>query len=153
MKKLMIVCVMVCLAVAAYAQNMANEIASVYQPQHLKSEMNLRHETEPVQLLDYADLMPVFFGGDYALRSFMQSNNRYPAEALRADVQGTVYVSFVINENGRITNPIIVKGIGFGLDEEAVRLVKMMPEWSPAELGGKPIKMVVTLPIRFRLAG
>ena len=105
---------------------------------------------EPVQ---FADPMPEFPGGNEALQKFMASNIRYPQVCMELDVQGKVYVRFVVNTDGSIVNVEVLRGIKdcLELDKEAIRFVKSMPKWQPGILNGKPVKAYMTLPIRFHL--
>ena len=103
---------------------------------------------KPVTL---ADDQPAFPGGVEAYRTFLQRNVQYPEEAKARNRAGDVYVSFVVDEAGRLLDAEVVKGVGYGLDEEALRLVRLMPWWTPAHLAGKPVRVPATLRIRFSL--
>ncbi|MBX0290508.1 energy transducer TonB [Hymenobacter sp. HSC-4F20] len=97
-----------------------------------------------------AEEMPVFPGGAEGLQKFLRKELRYPDEALRRGVSGKVYVRFIITEEGRIRDAEIAKGLGAGLDEEALRLVRIMPWWSPGKIAGRPVWVAYTMPIIFR---
>ncbi|WP_167856321.1 energy transducer TonB [Hymenobacter metallicola] len=97
-----------------------------------------------------AEELPSFPGGEAAFTKFLRAKIQYPAAALNRGTSGKVHVSFVIDEQGHILDPKVVKGLGFGLDEEALRLVRIMPWWNPGKIGGKPVKVAYTLPIVFR---
>ncbi|WP_353719057.1 energy transducer TonB [Dyadobacter sp. 676] len=92
---------------------------------------------------------PEYPGGTPALYRFITTNLKMPGEAKRAGVSGRVYVSFLVEETGKITDVKVLKRLGFGCDEEAVRLVESMPEWKPGKLFGKPQKVRYFLPISF----
>lgn len=92
-----------------------------------------------------------FVGGLEALGVYLDKNLKYPAAARRANVSGTVYVQFVVSADGDIREPKIHKGIGFGCDEEALRVVLNMPKWNPGRQNGKPVAVQFNLPIRFEL--
>ncbi|WP_170934742.1 energy transducer TonB [Hymenobacter gelipurpurascens] len=94
--------------------------------------------------------MPSFPGGEEALRAFIRAKLQYPQEALHRRIAGKVYVSFLITEEGHIRDAAIVKGIGAGLDQEALRLVRIMPWWNPGKNAGQPVPVMYTLPIVFR---
>ncbi len=94
---------------------------------------------------------PQFPGGIRALSAYLAKTIRYPTAAHRANVQGKVFVSFVVNEYGSIQEPHILKGIGFGCDEEALRVVLNMPQWVPAKQNGKAVAVQYNLPIAFVL--
>ena len=82
---------------------------------------------------------------------FFAKNLTYPEAAVKANMQGVVYVGFTLTETGRIAGPKILKGIGYGCDEEAIRLTKLMPPWKPGRQNGKPVAIRYQLPIRFVL--
>ena len=94
---------------------------------------------------------PEFPGGMEALYKFIQDSLRYPKEALEKKIEGKVYVSFVVEKDGTITNPKILRDIGGGCGKEAVRMVMTMPKWLPGKQGGVPVRIVYNLPIRFVL--
>ncbi|MFN3380653.1 MAG: TonB family protein [Runella zeae] len=94
---------------------------------------------------------PEFVGGMKALGPYIQANMRYPAPAKRAYVSGKVFISFVVLKDGSFTDIRVIKGIGFGCDEEALRLVKTMPAWKPGMQDGKPVNVRYNLPIHFEL--
>lgn len=108
-------------------------------------------EKETEVLFTVVDEMPEFPGGDVAKFKFLATHIKYPVEAKEKKIQGTVYVSFVIDEEGTVTEVKVVKGIGYGCDEEAIRVVKLMPKWKPAKQKGKPVKIQQSLPIKFSL--
>lgn len=93
---------------------------------------------------------PEFPGGEEALTAFLKKNLKYPKEALRQQKSGTVFVGFIIDENGKLSDfEVKNKRIGFGLEEEALRVLKLMPNWKPRLLNGKPSTTWYTMPIRF----
>ncbi len=94
---------------------------------------------------------PEFVGGTRALMQFLGRNIKYPAAAARANVQGKVFVQFDISKTGETSNIRILKGIGFGCDEEAVRVVSIMPKWRPGQQMGKPVAVRFNLPVTFML--
>jgi protein TonB len=94
---------------------------------------------------------PEFPGGEEALMKYLTSNLRYPEQAKELDIQGTVFIEFVIEKDGSVTNVVVKRGIGGGCDEEAVRVVKSMPKWKPGKQRGKPVRVSYTLPVRFHL--
>ena len=96
---------------------------------------------------------PEFPEGEAAMFKFIAYNIEYPAEARAKDIQGVVVVSFVVNEEGKISDIAIIRDIGGGCGEEAVRVVKLMPDWKPGTTATGPAKTSYTLPFRFRLEG
>ena len=97
-----------------------------------------------------AEEMPAFPGGNAAMLAFLGRKTNYPAEALDHRVSGKVHVAFVVDADGRLRDPQVVRGLGYGLDEEALRLVRIMPWWTPGKINGQPVWVRVTLPIVFR---
>lgn len=94
---------------------------------------------------------PEFPGGEAARQKFLEDNLRYPQMAREAGIQGTVFVTFVVERDGSVTDVRILRGIGGGCDEEAVRVVSMMPRWEPGRQRGQPVRVQFNMPIRFRL--
>ena len=100
-----------------------------------------------------AEKMPEYPGGENALSKFVESNISYPQDAIDQDTEGTVNVSFVIDEKGKVTDPSVTgKAAGHGLDEEALKVVKEMPSWKPGMVKGKAVKTRLSLPVTFKLA-
>ncbi len=94
---------------------------------------------------------PEFPGGEEARQRFLEDNLRYPTMAREAGIQGTVFVTFVVETDGSVTDVRVLRGIGGGCDEEAVRVVNMMPRWEPGRQRGQPVRVQFNMPIRFRL--
>jgi TonB family protein len=105
------------------------------------------------QVLMFAEEMPEFPGGTDSLRNYLNRMIRYPELAKEAGVQGTVYINFTVEKDGSLTNVNVIKGIkeGMGLNEEAVRVVKGMPNWKPGKMNGRPVRVNMNIPVRFRL--
>lgn len=95
--------------------------------------------------------MPEFPGGEDALIKYLSKNLNYPDSALRAGVQGKVYISFTVKKDGSITNASVLRGIGAGCDEEALRVIRNMPEWIPGRQRGREVDVLFTIPIVFKL--
>jgi periplasmic protein TonB len=95
--------------------------------------------------------MPTFPGGDESRIKFLTDNIKYPQMAKESGIQGTVYVTFVIDERGRVADVKVLRGIGGGCDEEAIRVVKMMPPWNAGKQSGKPVRVQFNMPIKFTL--
>lgn len=94
---------------------------------------------------------PEYPGGNEAMFHFLARNLRYPSSAAKADVSGKVFVSFVVTDQGDIQDVSVLKGIGFGCDEEAVRVISKFPRWSPGRQNGQPVNVKYTVPINFQL--
>jgi protein TonB len=108
-------------------------------------------EVAEPEIFTIVEDMPSFPGGEQALFKYLGENTKYPSMAKDAGVQGVVYVTFVVMEDGSIESVKVLRGIGGGCDEEAVRVVKNMPSWSPGKQRGKPVRVQYNLPIRFIL--
>lgn len=96
--------------------------------------------------------MPEYPGGVNACVNFIKENVRYPAEAAAKGVQGRVIVQFVVDEEGAISNPRIVRSVDPALDAEAIRVIKLMPKWKPGMQRGQAVKVKYTLPVTFNLS-
>jgi TonB family protein len=103
------------------------------------------------QVYNAVEKMPTFPGGDEARIDFMMKNLKYPEQAKKNGVQGKVFVTFIVETDGSLTNVKVMRGIGAGCDEEAVRVIKLMPKWTPGIEKGKPVKVQFVLPIKFAL--
>jgi periplasmic protein TonB len=99
----------------------------------------------------YVEQMPTFPGGDTEMMKYLGKNIRYPAAAQRAGVEGLVVLSFVVSNTGEISDIQVVKALGAGTDEEAVRVVKSMPKWTPGKQNGRAVPVRYTLPVRFTI--
>ncbi len=97
------------------------------------------------------EVMPVYPGGEEERIKFLSSNVKYPEDAKKKGIQGTVFVTFVIEEDGSVGDVKVLRGIGGGCDEEAVRVVKMMPKWTPGRQSGKVVRVQFNMPLRFTL--
>lgn len=94
---------------------------------------------------------PEFIGGRVEMYKYLGENIQYPAAAQRANVSGRVFVKFIVEEDGSIGDVVVMKGIGFGCDEEAIRVVKSMPKWKPGVQNGKNVRVYNNMPIVYRL--
>jgi periplasmic protein TonB len=128
-------------------------------PMEKPDEGNGTQPEQPVEVKVAEDVIftsveqnPEFAGGMNALIRFLQKNLRYPSPAANAGVGGKVYMQFVVGQDGAIRNVDVLKGIGFGCDEEAQRVVKLMPYWSPGRQSGRAVSVKFTLPISFQLS-
>lgn len=104
----------------------------------------------PEPIFRTAEVMPQFVGGQEALLRYMQKNLRYPPQALRNNIDGRVFISFTVQADGSIADVEVVKGLGFGTDEEAARVVKNMPPWTPGRQNKHNVAVRYTMPITFR---
>jgi TonB family protein len=117
-----------------------------------KSKRNARNDTDYEDMvLTGVEQMPSYPGGADKMHKFLAENISYPQQAVESGIQGTVYVSFVVRKNGKLDEIKILSGIGGGCDEEASRIVKLMPRWTPGKKDGKLVDVLYTMPIVFRL--
>ena len=128
MKKLFII-----LLLAIFAINVSNA-------QRLKKD----------EILTTAEKAPKYIGGEKAMFEFIGQNLKYPAEAQRKNVQGKVFVKFVVRTDGTTSDMEVLKGIGYGCDEETKRVIGLL-KWIPAKEKGKPVNIYFTMPVSFVL--
>ncbi len=113
------------------------------------------HATEPLgatvesPVLTYAEQMPTFTGGEAALHRYLAAQIKYPAQAMQRGMSGQVVVQFIVDEQGRTLDPIVVKSTADDFNEEARRLIWLMPRWEPGREKGQPVRVRCTLPIVF----
>ncbi|MBK9320176.1 MAG: energy transducer TonB [Bacteroidetes bacterium] len=99
----------------------------------------------------WVEEMPNFPGGEAAMLKYLSTNIHYPAIAREENITGIVYISFVVDRNGEIDNIQMVKGIGGGCEEEAIRVIKKMPQWKPGKQNGRAVNVQYMLPVAFRI--
>lgn len=97
----------------------------------------------------FVEHQPEFPGGTNAMSKFVKANLKMPLQAKATRISGRVFISFVIEKTGEITHATVLKGLGFGCDSEAMRLVKSMPKWKPGRQNGQSVRVRYTLPIFF----
>ncbi len=109
-------------------------------------------EADETQEIFYVvESSPEFPGGDANLYKFLADNLKYPVAAREAGISGRVFLTFVVERNGSITDVRVLRGIGGGCDEEAIRVVESMPKWTPGKQRGVPVRVQFNLPIKFTL--
>jgi len=113
----------------------------------------LKVEKDKNGIYSNAEVMPEYPGGEAALSTFVENHIDYPQNAMDANTEGTVNVSFIVDEKGKVVEPMTVgNNPGNGLGDEAVKIVNKFPEWKPGTVKGKAVKTRLTLPITFKLA-
>ena len=95
--------------------------------------------------------MPEFPGGELALRKFIANAVKYPVIAQENGIQGKVYINFVVDKDGSVTNARVARGVDSSLDKEAIRVVNSLPKWKPGKQRGKAVRVSYTVPINFVL--
>lgn len=111
------------------------------------------HQLSEVVVKDFAsvDVLPEFPGGMKGWGDYLQSSLKYPDELRKNKITGRVILSFIVLKNGSITDIKVLRGIGYGADEEAIRVVKESPKWKPGTSNGEPVNVAYTIPIFFQL--
>ena len=112
-------------------------------------EKDTEYDKEEIVL--FPDEMPEFPGGMQALLKFISDAVEYPAVAQENGIQGKVYVNFVINANGQVSNASVLRGVDSSLDKEALRVVNSLPVWKPGKQSGRPVRVSFSVPISFVL--
>lgn len=121
-------------------------------PEPVRSEpLNKPQPVNSNRVYDVVEQMPSFPGGISGLRTYLNQNIRYPAEAQENCVQGRVVVSFVVGKDGHISDVTVLRSVDPSLDKEAVRVIRNMPRWTPGKQGGEPVKVRYNVPVSFRL--
>ena len=110
-----------------------------------------KEEAEEAQVFFILEEMPEFPGGEAALRAFIAKSINYPVIAQENGIQGKVYVTFVVDKDGGISEAKIARGVDPSLDKEALRVVNSLPKWKPGKQRGKPVRVSYTVPISFVL--
>lgn len=117
-----------------------------YIPQEIEEE-----EIVEAEIFTVVEAMPEFPGGMGKLMSYLGNNIKYPPLAKESGIQGRVFINFVVEPDGKISNVKVLRGIGGGCDEEAIRVVEAMPKWKPGMQRGKPVRVSYNLPVKFTL--
>jgi TonB family protein len=116
-----------------------------------KAQDTSKTYTAGVDVFTKVEVMPEFVGGHEAMTKFITANIKYPESSKTNKEEGTVLVQFVVDPAGKIILPKVVKGVSAALDAEALRVVHLMPAWTPGKQGGKAVNVAYTVPISFKL--
>ncbi|MCK9292053.1 MAG: energy transducer TonB [Bacteroidales bacterium] len=113
----------------------------------------VREEEEVIEqeIFTVVESMPEFPGGQAKMLEFIATNIKYPPMARESGIQGRVFVNFVVEPDGSVSGVTILRGIGGGCDEEAIRVIQSMPKWTPGRQRGKAVRVSFNLPVRFTL--
>ena len=123
-----------------------NEVIEEYVAPEVVDE-----EVVEQEIFKIVEEMPSFPGGEAKLMEYVSKNIKYPQIARETGIQGRVFVNFVVEPDGSVSNVTVLRGIGGGCDEEAMRVVKNMPKWKPGKQRGKAVRVQYMLPVNFRL--
>ncbi len=133
----------------------ASQVALAQQPDSLRMDTIVEEEVV-VETSEFfgciVETMPAFRGGEQKMFEFLGNNLVYPKEAKEAGIEGQVFVEFYIEKDGSVTDGKVLKGIGYGCDEEALRVIGIMPKWQPGMQRGKAVRVRYTMPINFKLS-
>lgn len=149
--------VLIAILVSALPINSVNAQKQTPEKQNVSKTANQETQKKPAEVTEedifqVVEKMPEYPGGEQARALYMVNSIKYPDAARKSGLQGTVYVTFVIEKDGEVTNVKVLRGIGGGCDEEAVRVVKNMPKWKPGEQKGEPVRVQFNVPIKFALS-
>ncbi len=103
------------------------------------------------EIFQFVEDQPAPVGGMKAFYEYVGKQMKYPAQARRMNIEGKVYVTFVVDKDGSLSDVRVLKGIGGGCDEEAVRVIQQAPKWKPGKQRGRPVRVRMQLPIIFKL--
>jgi periplasmic protein TonB len=123
--------------------------ASVLMAQNTKDSIAALQD---ISIWDVAENDPMFPGGEMAMLNFLVRNLKYPASAVDNGIQGKVFLRFVVEKDGSLTNIEVIRSLEKDCDNEAIRVVKLMPKWIPADHHGKKVRVRFVLPITFKLS-
>lgn len=123
----------------------------VQENTEVQAPVQREEEVVEEQIFTIVEDMPAYPGGELEMRKYLGKSSKYPQMAQDAGIQGTVFLTFEVDKDGKIKDVKVLRGIGGGCDEEAIRVVKAMPQWSPGKQRGKPVRVQFNLPVKFTL--
>ena len=123
-----------------------NEVIEEYIAPEVEEE-----EVVEAEIFTIVEEMPDFPGGVAKLQEYLVKNIKYPQMARESGIQGRVFVNFVVEPDGSVSHVNVMRSLGGGCDEEAMRVVKAMPKWKPGKQRGKPVRVSYILPVNFKL--
>lgn len=132
---------------SSYAEDQGTVVVTSHYSVQLTQTENVEPENE-IQITEY---QPEFPGGQAALLDFIRRNVRYPMIAQENGIQGRVIVQFVVNRDGSVTDPVVLRSVCPSLDREAVRVISSMPRWRPGMQSGRTVKATYSVPVSFKL--
>ena len=117
----------------------------------VSNEVEEMPEEKADEVFTIVEEQPSPIGGIKAFYDYVGKNLKYPSKAARMGVEGRVFVEFIVEKDGRLTDIKVAKGIGGGCDEEAVRVISSAPKWKPGKQRGNPVRVRMVMPIMFQL--
>jgi TonB family protein len=124
---------------------------NTFSQEGTKPTISNTEKHQEMEIVDFPDVDAEFPGGTYGLNRFIGANMTYPEESLKKNEEGKVFLSFVVKADGSIDSIQVERGVSKNLDNEAVRLLTIMPRWNPAEYNGRKVATRVRFPISFTL--
>ena len=143
--------VLVFISAGAWAVSASKDCSDEAKPVECLSGIN--EENDSTKVGKGVEENPSFPGGMEALMEWMSKNLKYPASAQENGIQGRVLVQFVVDKDGTVTEPKVIRPVHPAIDAEALRLMSIMPKWSPGKRDGQPVSVRFTLPVSFKLFG
>ena len=136
------------------SENKATEATESVKTQSVEAQAAETVANDNSEIYDGAvDVMPEYPGGINAMYEFIQKNLKYPESAKKKGIEGRVFVQFVVEKDGSLSSFQVLRGVSDDIDAEAVRVLKMMPNWKPGMMNGKPVRVNFTMPFKFQLTG
>lgn len=133
-------------AVTTVSEEQGQPYEVIWVPPVVETEV-----VDEIEIHEHVETMPEFPGGMTALMKYLGSNIKYPTISQEMGSAGRVIVQFVVNKDGSIANPTVVRGVDAYLDKEAIRVISSMPKWTPGVQNGKKVRVKYTVPVVFRL--
>jgi len=148
MKKILVIFILTLSFSIVKAQRLQKQDTTIYESYRLKTDTELRFAEEPRILLDS---FPEFKGGYEAYMRFIKRSMRYPINARKNHLQGKVFLDFIIEKDGHLSNVRVVRRISDDLNSEALRVMSVSPKWKPAIYKKKPVRVKYFMPVSFKL--
>ncbi len=104
------------------------------------------------KVYEVVDEQPLFRGGEKARMRYLVDEINYPQQAMEEKIEGVVFIQFVVEKDGSISNVVVLRGVHELLDREALRVIAEMPHWTPGKVDGEAVRVLQTIPVRFRLS-
>ncbi len=117
----------------------------------LFSACNIVKQSDSNKIVDYPDVEAKYPGGEEAMKTFLANNIRYPEIAMENGDQGKVYIKFIVEKNGSISEIEILRGVSSAIDAESKRVISIMPNWEPAQANGEFVRAYCRIPINYVL--
>ncbi len=130
---------------------LASRLNSTFSSDTLQQDSTSQQKKDTAIVFHFVEMMPVFPGGETQLMEFLRKNINYPKKVREAEIEGRVLVTFVVDEEGSLSEFKLLKDIGYGCGDEVIRVLKLMPNWTPGTQSGKKVKVQYNLPVLFSL--